>query len=125
MLLGHTKLESTVRCLGIEVDDALVLSEQIDLKPKLPRRNKISTPPQSVTRQCPLWVEIRAEYFRVRVLSGVQWFWGLIAAVSFAISVHAAMAVPFSLRTFQALEGILKAFTHPRSSIYPVMVIVS
>ncbi len=31
LLLGHTKLESTVRYLGIEVDDALVLSEQADL----------------------------------------------------------------------------------------------
>ena len=31
LLLGHTKLESTVRYLGIEVDDALVLSEQVDL----------------------------------------------------------------------------------------------
>jgi len=30
LLLGHTKLESTVRYLGIEVDDALVLSEQTD-----------------------------------------------------------------------------------------------
>ena len=29
--LGHTKLESTVRYLGIEVDDALLLSEQTDL----------------------------------------------------------------------------------------------
>lgn len=31
LLLGHTKLESTVRYLGFEVDDALALSEQIDL----------------------------------------------------------------------------------------------
>ncbi len=31
LLLGHTKLESTVRYLGIEVDDALVLSEQTEL----------------------------------------------------------------------------------------------
>ena len=31
LLLGHSKLESTVRYLGIEVDDALVLSEQTDL----------------------------------------------------------------------------------------------
>ena len=31
LLLGHTKLESTVRYLGIEVDDALHISEQIDL----------------------------------------------------------------------------------------------
>jgi hypothetical protein len=30
-LLGHTKLESTVRYLGIEVDDALNMAEQIDL----------------------------------------------------------------------------------------------
>jgi integrase len=30
LLLGHRKLESTVRYLGIEVDDALELSEQID-----------------------------------------------------------------------------------------------
>ena len=31
LLLGHTKLESTVRYLGIEVDDALNIAEQIDL----------------------------------------------------------------------------------------------
>ena len=30
-LLGHTKLDSTVRYLGIEVDDALNIAEQIDL----------------------------------------------------------------------------------------------
>ncbi|MGI4939407.1 MAG: integrase, partial [Janthinobacterium lividum] len=29
--LGHTKLESTVRYLGIEVDDALAISEQVDI----------------------------------------------------------------------------------------------
>lgn len=29
--LGHTKLESTVRYLGVEVDDALTISEQVDL----------------------------------------------------------------------------------------------
>ena len=28
LLLGHSKLESTVRYLGIEVDDALEMSEQ-------------------------------------------------------------------------------------------------
>ena len=32
IFLGHTKLESTVRYLGIEVDDALELSEKIDIK---------------------------------------------------------------------------------------------
>jgi site-specific recombinase XerC len=31
ILLGHTKLESTVRYLGIEVDDALDLAEQLDV----------------------------------------------------------------------------------------------
>jgi integrase len=31
LLLGHRKLESTVRYVGIEVDDALEMSEQIDL----------------------------------------------------------------------------------------------
>jgi integrase len=31
LLLGHRKLESTVRYLGIEVDDALEMAEQIDL----------------------------------------------------------------------------------------------
>jgi site-specific recombinase XerC len=31
LLLGHMKLESTVRYLGIEVDVALVVSEQKDL----------------------------------------------------------------------------------------------
>lgn len=31
LLLGHTKLESTVRYLGIEVDDALEISEQTEI----------------------------------------------------------------------------------------------
>jgi integrase len=31
ILLGHTKLESTVRYLGIEVDDALEIAEQTDV----------------------------------------------------------------------------------------------
>jgi len=31
LLLGHTKLESTVRYLGIEIDDALRISEQIEI----------------------------------------------------------------------------------------------
>jgi hypothetical protein len=30
-LLGHTKIESTVRYLGIEVDDALTIAEQVDV----------------------------------------------------------------------------------------------
>jgi hypothetical protein len=31
LLLGHTKLESTVRYLGIQVHDALSISEQLEL----------------------------------------------------------------------------------------------
>ena len=31
LLLGHTKIESTVRYLGIEVDDALAVAEQIEV----------------------------------------------------------------------------------------------
>ena len=30
LLLGHTKIESTVRYLGVEVDDALTLAEQTE-----------------------------------------------------------------------------------------------
>ena len=31
LLLGHTRLESTVRYLGIEVDDALAIAEQVEV----------------------------------------------------------------------------------------------
>jgi integrase len=31
LLLGHTKIESTVRYLGIEVDEALAIAEQVDV----------------------------------------------------------------------------------------------
>ena len=31
LLLGHTKIESSVRYLGIEIDDALMPSEQVEL----------------------------------------------------------------------------------------------
>jgi hypothetical protein len=31
ILPGHTKIESTVRYLGVEVDDAIALSEQVDV----------------------------------------------------------------------------------------------
>ena len=31
LLLGHTKLESTVRYLGVEIDDALEMSESIEI----------------------------------------------------------------------------------------------
>ena len=31
LLLGHTKMDSTVRYLGVDIEDALSLSEGIDL----------------------------------------------------------------------------------------------
>jgi integrase len=31
LLLGHTKIESTIISLGIEVDDALAIAEQVDV----------------------------------------------------------------------------------------------
>jgi integrase len=31
LLLGHTKLDSTVRYLGVEVEDALEISERVDI----------------------------------------------------------------------------------------------
>lgn len=31
LLLGHTKLDSTVRYLGVEVEDALAIAEGIDV----------------------------------------------------------------------------------------------
>jgi site-specific recombinase XerC len=38
LLLGHSKLESTVRYLGIEVDDALGIAEQVAPVAKSRRR---------------------------------------------------------------------------------------
>ena len=31
LLLGHTEIKSTIRYLGIEVDDALAIAEQVDV----------------------------------------------------------------------------------------------
>jgi len=31
LLLGHTKIESTVRYLGVEIDDALDIAEKIEV----------------------------------------------------------------------------------------------
>ncbi len=31
LLLGHNKLDSTVRYLGVELDDALSIAEKIDI----------------------------------------------------------------------------------------------
>ncbi len=31
LLLGHTKVDSTVRYLGVELEDALIIAERIDI----------------------------------------------------------------------------------------------
>jgi Phage integrase family len=41
LLLGHTKIESTVRYLGIEVDDALAIAEQVD---EIPGQSRLALP---------------------------------------------------------------------------------
>jgi hypothetical protein len=48
LLLGHTKLESTVRYLGIEVEDALELAEQRGVT--LPRLSRIDREWRSLIR---------------------------------------------------------------------------
>jgi hypothetical protein len=37
ILLGHTKIETTVRCLGVEVEDALALAEGTEVQAELRR----------------------------------------------------------------------------------------
>lgn len=44
----------------------------------------------------------RAENFRVRPLSAAQWIWGVVAAVSFAATVHAALVLLFRIVPFPA-----------------------
>ncbi len=45
---------------------------------------------------------VRADNFRVRPLSAAQWLWGLLAAVSFAATIHAALVLLFRLVPFPA-----------------------
>lgn len=45
---------------------------------------------------------VRADYFRVHSLSGVQLFWGTIAAVSFATTINGALVLLFRLVPFPA-----------------------
>jgi membrane protease YdiL (CAAX protease family) len=50
---------------------------------------------------------VRADCFRVGPLSAAQWLWGIIAAVSFAATVHAALVLLFRVVPFPA-----EAFHH-------------
>ena len=45
---------------------------------------------------------LRAENFRLRSLSGAQWTWGIIAAVTFAATIHAALVLLFRIVPFPA-----------------------
>jgi membrane protease YdiL (CAAX protease family) len=45
---------------------------------------------------------IRADYFRAGPLSLAQWCWGIIAAVAFAATIHAAIVLLFRLVAFPA-----------------------
>lgn len=31
IFLGHTKIENTVRCLGVDIEDALLLAERTEI----------------------------------------------------------------------------------------------
>jgi membrane protease YdiL (CAAX protease family) len=48
------------------------------------------------------WRATREEYFRVRSLSGAQWFWGLAAALCFAVTVHSAIVLLFRFVPYPA-----------------------
>lgn len=45
---------------------------------------------------------VRADYFRVRRLSAQQWAWGVVAAISFAVTVHAAITLLFRFVPYPA-----------------------
>jgi membrane protease YdiL (CAAX protease family) len=45
---------------------------------------------------------IRSECFRTGPVSGTQWFWGIIAALSFAATVHAAIVLLFRFVSYPA-----------------------
>ena len=49
LLLGHTKIESTVRYLGIEVDDALTIAEQVDVRITRAERTCSARPTSAVS----------------------------------------------------------------------------
>ena len=64
--LGRTKIESTVRYLGIEVDDALAIAEQVDGELLGQSRN---APPVPLRRIAPL-AELRINAEHIQVLEG-------------------------------------------------------
>jgi hypothetical protein len=67
LLFGHTKLESTVRYLGIEVD-ALTISEQVELWAKLALRPRLgrAAATRGAVRYMPQSCRLRLRVRRVR-----------------------------------------------------------
>jgi hypothetical protein len=57
LLLGHTKIESTVRYLGIEVDDALAIAEQLTSELQGQSRTGFASPRSSGACQEPTSVD--------------------------------------------------------------------
>lgn len=45
---------------------------------------------------------LRTEYFRAGKLSGREWAWGVVAALSFAVTIHAAIVLLFRFEPFPA-----------------------
>jgi membrane protease YdiL (CAAX protease family) len=69
---------------------------------------------------------VRADYFRVRSLSGAQWFWGIVAAISFAVTVHSAIALLFRFVPYPAAafrQGYDISYVPTRQLQYLVCVI--
>jgi membrane protease YdiL (CAAX protease family) len=69
---------------------------------------------------------VRADYFRVRSLTAAQWFWGIIAAISFAVTVHSAIALLFRFTPYPAAafrRGYDISFVPTRQLQYLVCVI--
>jgi membrane protease YdiL (CAAX protease family) len=69
---------------------------------------------------------VRADYFRARSLSGAQWSWGLVAAFSFAVAVHSAIALLFRVVPYPAAafrQGYDLSFVPTRQLQYLVCVI--
>jgi membrane protease YdiL (CAAX protease family) len=50
------------------------------------------------------WKAARADAFRVHALSAADWGWGLLAAVAFAATIHAAIVLLFRVVPFPAAE---------------------
>jgi len=68
----------------------------------------------------------RAERFRTGPLSSAQWTWGLVAAICFAATIHAAIVVLFRLVPFPAEtfhRGYDLSFIHGRAMLWLACVV--